>query len=186
MIIFKHKLCKNLELQTTSISEEKKKLITLLVNFIEEIGLSITLATDEGPGFLPGVKIKNGGLSVDPDQLLYPGDILHEAGHLATLPLHIRQELDGQLPDIDLHRGAELMTLAWSYAAALHLKLPANVVFHEHGYKGGAENLIVDFEEGRFIGLPMLQYYGMAFDVQNAKRLNVPPFPHMVSWLCLK
>lgn len=175
-----------MELQATSTAQEKEKLIALLVNFITEIGLSVTFALEEEPGFLPGVRIKNGGLSIDPDQLLYPGDILHEAGHLATLPEHIRRDLDGQLPDTDMHQGAELMTLAWSYAATLYLKIPASVVFHEHGYKGDAKHLIDNFEQGIFIGLPMLQYQEMAYDEKRAEQLNVQPFPHVVNWLCLK
>lgn len=174
------------ELQATSIAEEKERLIKVLVNFLQEIGLTVKFEKESEPGFLPGIHIKSGGLSIDPDQILYPGDILHEAGHLATLPYAIRCELDGKLPDTDKHRGAELMTLAWSYAAALHLNIPASVVFHEHGYKGASENLIDNFEQGRVIGLPLLQYYGMTYDQKNAALLGVKPFPHMVSWICLK
>ncbi|WP_090786974.1 hypothetical protein [Pedobacter sp. ok626] len=111
---------------------------------------------------------------------------MHEAGHLATLPHHIRCGLDGQLPDIDMHRGAELMSLAWSYAAAVYLKVPPHVVFHEHGYKGGSQELIANFEKGISIGLPMLQYQEMAYDEENAERLKVRPFPDMVNWTCLK
>ncbi|SOD13377.1 hypothetical protein [Pedobacter xixiisoli] len=173
-------------MQTVAIDYEKKELITLLVNFLKEIGLTVEFAVEKEPGFLPGIHIRNGGLSIDTEKLLHPGDILHEAGHLATLPYHIRCELDGKLPDTDTHRSAELMTLAWSYAATLHLKIPANVVFHENGYKGGAQNLIDNFEQGRFIGVPMLQYYGLTYDEQNAERLGVQPFPHMVNWVCLK
>jgi len=173
-------------LQATSIPKEKERLIKLLVNFLEEIGLAITCATEEEPGFLPGIHIKNGGLSIDPEKVLYPGDILHEAGHLAAVPPQIRAELNGKLPDIDMHRGAELMTLAWSYAAALYLKIPPTVVFHEQGYKGDSQNLIDNFENGRAIGLPMLQYCEMAYDEKNAQRLGVQPFPHMVNWLRLK
>ncbi|RZJ63408.1 MAG: hypothetical protein EOO45_21470 [Flavobacterium sp.] len=173
-------------MQATSINPEKKKLITLLVGFLQEIGLNVKFAPEEESGFLPGIHIENGGLSIDPEKLLYPGDILHEAGHLATLPHHIRCGLHGTLPDTDMHRGAELTTLAWSYAAALHLKIPAKVVFHEDGYKGDSQNLIDNFEQGRPIGLPMLQYYAMSYDDKNAEKLGVKPYPHMVSWVCLK
>jgi len=173
-------------LQTTPITEDKRSLITLLANFLQEIGIDVQFSTETAPGFLPGIHIKNGGLCIDPDQVLYPGDILHEAGHLATLPYHIRRELNGTLPDTDTHRGAELTTLAWSYAVAMHLKIPASVVFHEYGYKGESQNLIDNFEQGRVIGLPMLQYYGMAYDEKNAERLGVQPFPHMLNWVCPK
>ncbi|PSL48035.1 hypothetical protein CLV51_102895 [Chitinophaga niastensis] len=173
-------------MQATLITHEKTALITLFTDFLKEIGLHVVLESYDAPSFLPGVRIKMGGLSIDSDRLLYPGDILHEAGHLATQPYHIRCELDGDLPDTDLHRGGELMALAWSYAACLHLQIPAQIVFHEHGYKGEHEHLIRNFEAGRYIGLPMLQYHGMAYDEKNALQLNTKPFPHMENWLCLK
>ena len=172
--------------QSTSIVQEKEKLTGLFVNFVRQIGIPVELEPDDSPSFLPGVRLKSGGLSIDPARLLHPGDILHEAGHLATLPYHIRRTLDGTLPDTDLHRGAEMMTLAWSYAACLHLQIPPAVVFHEHGYKGEHQNLINAFESGQYIGLPLLQYYGMAYDEKNAKQFNAKPFPHMISWVCLK
>jgi hypothetical protein len=40
-----------LKLQATSIAEEKKKLIMLLVNFLREIGLTVKFANEEEPGF---------------------------------------------------------------------------------------------------------------------------------------
>jgi hypothetical protein len=179
------KAAKFAALQSLSI-QEKENLINLIVSFLTNIGLTVVLEPDDSPSFLPGVRIKSGGLSIDPDRLLYPGDILHEAGHLATLPYHIRRTLDGTLPDTDLHRGAEMMTLAWTYAACIHLQIPPTVVFHEHGYKGGHQHLIDTFEAGQYIGLPLLQYYGLAYDEQHAAQNNTKPFPHMVSWLCLK
>lgn len=172
--------------QSTSMTQEKEKLIDLFVHFLRGIGLSVELKTDDSPSFLPGVRITMGGLSIDPERLLYPGDILHEAGHLATLPYHIRRTLDGDLPDTDLHRGAEMMTLAWTYAACIHLRIPPSVVFHENGYKGQHNELINAFESGQYIGLPLLQYYGLAYDEKNAAQHNTQPFPHMINWLCLQ
>lgn len=172
-------------MQSTLNLEEKEKLIDLLIGFIREIGLSVIVEPDASHSFLPGVRIRKGTLYVDPNRLLFPGDLLHEAGHLATIPPALRAELDGDLPDTDLHRGAELMTLAWSYAACVHLGIAVDVVFHKDGYKGEHEYLINLFQNGNYIGLPMLQYYRMAFDQKNASELNIQAFPHMVNWLCL-
>jgi len=163
-----------------------QQIIDTIVTFLREIGLEVLLERHEGDSFLPGIRIKSGGLSIDPDQVLYPGDLLHEAGHLATLPYAVRCELDGELPDIDLHRGAELMSLAWSYAACLKLEMPPQVVFHADGYKGDADHLIRNFEDGIYIGLPMLQYQQMAYDENNAASLNVKPVPYMQDWICMK
>jgi len=165
---------------------ENQKIINTIIVFLREIGLEVLLEDHEGPSFLPGIRIKSGGLSIDPSQVLYPGDILHEAGHLATVPYSIRCKLDGVLPDIDLHRAAELMSLAWSYAACLKLQFGPEVVFHAAGYKGEAEHLIRNFEEGIYIGLPMLQYRQMAYDEKNAAILNVKSFPYMQNWICMK
>lgn len=165
---------------------KNQKIIAIIIAFLREIGLDVLLEQHQGDSFLPGIRIQSGGLSIDPSQVLYPGDILHEAGHLATLPYAVRSELDGVLPDIDLHRGAELMSLAWSYAACLKLQLAPEVVFHADGYKGDGAHLIRNFEDGIYIGLPMLQYQQMAYDEKNAASLNVAPFPHMQNWVCIK
>lgn len=165
---------------------QNQQIIAAIVAFLGEIGLEVLLEQHEGDSFLPGIRIKSDGLSIDPSQVLYPGDILHEAGHLATVPYTIRCKLDGVLPDIDLHRSAELMSLAWSYAACLKLQFAPAVVFHADGYKGEAEHLIRNFEEGMYIGLPMLQYRQMAYDEKNAAILSVDPFAYMQNWVCVK
>ncbi|NQX40264.1 hypothetical protein SAMN05421820_105141 [Pedobacter steynii] len=165
---------------------KNQRIIDAIVTFLREIGLEVLLERHEGDSFLPGIRIKTGGLSIDPSQVLYPGDILHEAGHLATVTYAVRCKLDGELPDIDLHRGAELMSLAWSYAACLKLEIPPHVVFHQDGYKGDGDHLIRNFEDGIYIGLPMLQYQQMAYDEKNAGILNVKSFPYMQNWICIK
>jgi len=165
---------------------KKDELITRMVKFLREIGLEVLLEQHRSDSFLPGLCLKKGALSIDPDKLNYPGDILHEAGHLATMPSSIRRSMDGNLPDSDLHRSGEMMAIAWSYAACLHLGIPVDVVFHEDGYKGGAASIKTAFEQGSYIGLPMLQYHEMAYDNKNAILLNAEPFPVMQNWLCPK
>jgi hypothetical protein len=75
-----------------------------------------------------------------------------------------------------------MVALAWSYAACLHIGIDPKIVFHENGYKGQSEFLLQEFASGNYIGLNLLQWMGMAYDNKNAQRLNVPPYPHMVSW----
>jgi len=57
----------------------------LIMDWLRKIGLSVRVAVIEGESFLPGVTLEPGGLIVDPERLIYPGDLLHEAGHLATM-----------------------------------------------------------------------------------------------------
>jgi hypothetical protein len=48
--------------------------------------------------FWDGIKTTNGTLTVNPD-VAHPGDLLHEAGHLAILPVAVRTSLSGD--DLD-------------------------------------------------------------------------------------
>ncbi len=144
-----------------------------ITTFLTSIGLEVRFAPVPSQTFLPGLKIDSGTLLIDVDQLAYPGDILHEAGHLACMPPEIRRNMDDDLEPGDLHKGGELMAIAWSYAACLHLDIDPAVVFHEHGYKGDSQTMLDNFSKGYYIGVPMLQWSGMT----NA-------YPTMLSWTC--
>jgi hypothetical protein len=148
--------------------------------FLAEIGLPVEIAEIHHPTFLPGIHADSGILRVDPARLSFPGDLLHEAGHLALLTELQRTQVVGDVGD---NGGAELGAIAWSYAAALHLRLDPCVVFHEHGYRGGSQSMLENFAAGRYIGVPMLQWLGLCLDEKNAVPLGVQPYPHMLRWL---
>jgi hypothetical protein len=112
--------------------------------------------------------------------LLYPGDLLHEAGHLAVMSGERRMRIEG---NAGKKAAEEMMAIAWSYAAAVYLGLQASVVFHEGGYKGGSASLIENFTNGQYIGLPMLQWIGLTADEKRAKELGIQPYPHMIKWV---
>jgi hypothetical protein len=157
--------------------------VAAIIDFLKLAGIEIILQPIDHPGFLPGLQLINGKLVIDNEKLLYPGDILHEAGHLATMPPGIRETMNDTLLNDDLNQGGEMMALAWSYAACVYLDMDPHIVFHQAGYKGESENIIKNFTEGRFLGLPLLQWVGMAYDEQRAKELNFSPYPNMVRWL---
>ena len=120
-----------------------------------------------------------GTVIVDETRLAFPGDLLHEAGHIAVAP----PEQQRAAPALSPVAGDELATLFWSYAAAHHLEFDPAVVFHADGYKGGSQALIDAFAGGGNIGLPLLQFYGMAADEKSAAARGVEPYPHMLRWL---
>ncbi|OWK68729.1 hypothetical protein [Pedobacter sp. AJM] len=157
-----------------------------ILTFLREIGISYSLEPINTETFLPGLKLRAGTLIIDVEKLLYPGDILHEAGHLACMPPAIRNEMSGNLENGDLHNGGELMAIGWSYAACMYLGIETAVVFHEHGYKNASESIIGNFSEGRFIGVPLLQWLGMTYDENQAKIHGLNPYPAMQKWLCTK
>ncbi len=150
-----------------------------IVGFLREIGLGVRVAPIEGETFLPGVCLEPGGLVVDAEKLLYPGDLLHEAGHLAVMLPEVRKAAG---PDVGMDMGDEIAAQCWSYAAAVHLGLAAEVVFHEHGYHDSAETLIGVYREGR-AGVALLQWMGMTLEVKRAAEEAVPGWPSMRRWL---
>ncbi|WP_295671372.1 hypothetical protein [uncultured Mucilaginibacter sp.] len=156
--------------------------IDTITSFLESIGLSVVTRNIEKETFLPGLLLENGKIIIDPDKLLYPGDILHEAGHLAAYEPAVRETIGDPLPAYMID-GFEMMALAWSYAACLHIKLDPAVVFHDDGYKGEGSHLVQTFAQGGYIGLPMLQYLGLAYDKKKAAELNALPYPNMIRWL---
>ena len=136
--------------------------------------------------FLPGLLIDRGLIVVDMKSLKYPGDLLHEMGHIAVMAPDERRRRKG---DISKKPADEMATIAWSWAALSHLAIEPEVVFHSSGYRGGSENLISSFkspaDEGDTggVGVPMLRYYGMTPHLDEIQERGAKPFPHMLHWL---
>jgi hypothetical protein len=147
------------------------KTVETIAGFFSEIGLPFRFDQLPGATFLPGVAIQRGVLTIDREKLLYPGDLLHEAGHMAILPAAERAEVGG---DVGPDGGMEMAAIAWSYAAALHLGIPIEVLFHDDGYLGGASNLRQNFARRRYIGVPLLEWMELTTGVR---------FPAMDRWL---
>jgi len=150
-----------------------------IVDFLREIGLSVRWATIDGTTFLPGLHLEPGGIVVDAEKLKYPGDLLHEAGHLAVMATERRASTG---PSAGEEMGDEIGAQCWSYAAAVHLRLPAEVVFHSDGYKGSAESLIDHYRTG-VVGVPLLQWMGLTLDQRAAGAKGKAPYPAMQKWL---
>jgi hypothetical protein len=155
-----------------------------IVEFLRSLGLVIRRGALTGPTFLPGIRIERGELVVDEAALEHPGDLLHEAGHIAVTDPTERSRIDGKIrPTPGAEGGEEMAAIAWSYAAAVHIGIDPAVVFHADGYRGGAGSLLENFENGRYIGVPLLQWMAMTADGEAAERLGVEPYPHMLRWL---
>lgn len=157
-----------------STADDVAELTRRLVDFVSGIGLSI--APEPGAdGLLPAMAVRDGTLFYDPDRLRWPGDLLHEAGHLAVTDPALRRTIS----TFDDDGGDEMTAIAWSYAAALAVGIDPRLVFHDDGYKGDGAWLAETFAGGSYIGLPMLQYYGLAARAGD----GAPPYPAMKRWL---
>lgn len=157
-----------------------------LIAFIRQVGIEVECTTIDEATFLPGILIKNGRIVVDQEKLLYPGDLLHEAGHLAVMSPEERIVAGGNIgadKEQSQAGGEEMMAIAWSYAALIHLGLSPEVVFHPDGYKGASDWYIEQYTNGRYIALPTLQWIGLCYDHNNAHANNAKPYPHMIKWV---
>jgi hypothetical protein len=144
--------------------------VEVISAFLREIGIAVA-AADLPESFLPGIEIERGALLVDETRLEYPGDLLHEAGHIAVAPPEIRRRLSGdvaELPDL------EWAAIPWSYAAALEIGIDPALVFHGGGYRGHSPGLLENFRLGVPIGLHFLVDAGMT---------TAELYPRMLRWL---
>lgn len=151
-------------------------LVGRIVAFLRAVGIAVDVAVLDGDTFLPGIDVAAGRLRVDPARLAWPGDLLHEAGHVAVG--------DPARPDegVSDDPGEEMAAIAWSYAAALELGLAPEILFHAGGYRGGARALIENFAEGGYVGVPMLAMWGLTHEPHRAKAAGLRGYPHMLAW----
>lgn len=162
---------------------EHDKQLKSTIEFLKSIGIKIIEKELDENTFLPGLMLGNNTIYVDYSKLKYPGDILHEAGHIAVTVPHERvmigtDEISEKWPT----QSDEIVAILWSFAAATHLELPLDYVFHEHGYKGQSDWFIENFTANNYIGLPLLQWFGMAYS--NEDSLNpIYAFPTMKHWM---
>jgi hypothetical protein len=113
--------------------------------------------------FWNGILVERNRIIVDLS-MAHPGDLLHEAGHLATMPQSSRLEVFHDLDEMPNLMQLVLETgkpygdddgsTGWAYAACLKLKLPTELPF-AHGYNNNEElHLICKSPLSRF-GYPL-------------------------------
>lgn len=133
-----------------------------------------------GAQTLPGIELDRGVMLVDPDRLVSPGDLLHEAGHLAVMPPARRRVAGGRF---DSAPAEELAAIAWSNAAAIRLALDTTLVFHEHGYRTGGGWIADAFAGGAVIGVPSLCWLGLTSHGSCGEAVAGATYPTMIAWL---
>jgi hypothetical protein len=153
------------------------------LHFVNTIGIETRYEDlKEEACFLPGFLIAGGKIIIDKPKMKFPGDLLHEAAHIAVVSSAERSLLHGE--NIGRRKDAgseEMMSIAWSYAACIHLNIDPHFVFHENGYKGAAESIIDNFANGNYFGVPVLQWLGMTTISKNPDDINT--YPSMLKWL---
>jgi hypothetical protein len=173
----------NFQLKLLKMPTERNPDLLKAIRFVESIGIAVVEKELPETTFLPGITLGPNTIFIDYSKLKYPGDILHEAGHLAVTAPEDRlligsDNMRASWPEM----GDEITATLWSYAALTHLGFAPEFVFHKEGYRGGSQWFIDNFTKGKYMGLPLLQWFKMAHsddDVLNGK----PAFPVMQNWM---
>ncbi|MEQ7798606.1 hypothetical protein ABDJ41_02235 [Pedobacter sp. ASV1-7] len=160
------------------------KELKLILSFLKEIGIAVIERELSESTFLPGLSLGPNCIYVDYSRLLYPGDLLHEAGHLAVTTSEQRNQIGTTAADANWPTdGEEIGAILWSYAALKHIGIPAQIVFHENGYKNDSQWLIDNFSNGIYIGLPFLEWIGIALGKERAEKEGKSEFPLVLKWI---
>ncbi len=152
----------------------------LIAGFLRSIGIPCEPGPIPATTLLPGIHIEAGGILFDRERLLFPGDLLHEAGHIATAPPSARARMQGNL---DSTPGDEMAAIAWSFAAGRHLDLDPRIIFHADGYRDGSDSLLRSFATDQPVGAPLLAWYGMTSLASSPHADGAAVFPTMRCWL---
>lgn len=150
-----------------------------IADFLVRIGVTLAVGAVTTRAFVPGIVIHNGTLLIDPAVSAWPGDLLHEAGHIAVTDPALRPALC----DVPDDPGEEMAAIAWSWAAAQACGVAAGDLFHDEGYRGGGGYLAENFVAGRYVGVPMLAWYGMTAEPGRTTESGLPVYPAMARWL---
>ncbi|WP_290886240.1 hypothetical protein [Arenimonas sp.] len=155
-----------------------------ILAFLRGIGLPVREAAVDDEAFLPGIRIEGGGLVFDRARLRWPGDLLHEAGHLAVLPPARRAAVSDDLPGHDdVPHAGETEATAWAYAATVAIGLDPAVLFHEGGYHGKSASLVMTYAMGVYPGAHGLVQAGMTASGTTAAQRGEATYPAMQKWL---
>lgn len=160
-------------------SDREKAMLRKVIDYLRQIGLAVHEVSSAN-GFVPGCRIRSGALCVDSS--CTPSALLHEAGHLATVPARFRGLMSDNLatgmrhmfdqltrmqlePDHPLWRAAvqcsDPEATAWAWAAGLAIGLEAQTIIQDAEYDGSGAEIRAMLQAGQYVGINGLAHAGM-------------------------
>ena len=152
-----------------------------LAAFVRSVGIDVERG-DAGPSrrCFPGLDIRYGAVLIDESRLIQPGR--HPARGRPYRGARIRRSAwrsgSRRRAERSLRRSHGL-----TRRRCISGSTPTLVFYPGSSFQGEAPTLIENFAEGRYIGVPLLQRYGMSVEPRPAAERGVEPFPHMLRWV---
>lgn len=151
-----------------------------VVAFIRSLGIDIVEAPMARKTLVPGADIVAGGIVFERSALCQPADLLHEAAHIALTVPDRRASLDGTIPSSPAE---EMAAIAWTWAAARHLDIAPHEVFHDEVISGNGPTFRENFSADCYVGVPMLQYWGLTVERKSPTADPAAVYPNMIAWV---
>ena len=171
--------------------------------FLREVGFEVQEQSGAG-GVVPGVKIQEGALLVDPETALV-SDVLHEAGHLATVPGRFRKWFTGNVqggqkrimevlehenvdPDSPMFRAiiqcSDTEATAWAWAAGRHLGFPEEKIIRDKDYGEDGESIRLMLSLNSYVGIHGLANAGFCCTRPILSDVTgLPAYPELKMWV---
>lgn len=179
--------------------ENEQVEVVRVVEALNEIGLTAYMEPG-AKGFIDGVRIQDGVLYVDPHARV--SGLLHEAGHLATMPRRFRHYVSGDLskaqrrmfeelrdepPETPLYRAAiqcsDCEATAWAFAFGTHLGLSPETIIRDDEYDGEGEATRLSVVMRGYLGINGMAAAGFCTSsVMMSKQTGRPLYPKLAFW----
>lgn len=176
------------------------KYLKLTMDFLNEIGITVRLVPG-ATGFAQHCEISEGAINVDPR--CRASALLHEAGHLATVPEQYRHLLSGNVgvgqkavfnavssiavsPGSALDRAVVQIgdgeATAWGWAAGIQIGIPESRIVRNDEYSGEGSLIRFGLMTNNYLGINGLAHAGFC-KVKAHHPSNLPVYPSLAYWV---
>lgn len=176
------------------------KFLTRTISFLNDVGIIVRLVPG-ATGFAQHCVIAEGAINVDPR--CRTSALLHEAGHLATIPEQYRHFLSGNVgagqravynavSDIVVFPGSPLdravvqigdgEATAWGWAAGIQIGIPESRIIRNDEYSAEGSLIRFGLKTNNYLGINGLAHAGFC-KVKAHHPSDLPVYPSLAYWV---
>lgn len=177
-----------------------ERYLSKTIEFLNSIGITVRLVNGAS-GFTSHCQIVSGTINVDPQ--CRPSELLHEAGHLATVPGQYRHLFSGNVavgqsaicnemhdrdiePDSPLSRAVvqigDIEATAWAWACGKKVGLPDRFIIQDDEYRGEGASLRLSLSLNNYPGINGLAFAGFC-KTKHHHPGSLPVYPELSYWV---